>query len=575
MRLFPAIVVFVTLVATPHSTALMAWNGGRGLFFGPAALAQRQGGAARTDGRYEMVSTTSVIRGRVTTETGGPVRGADVRIREAGGRENRIATTDSDGNYEARDLLPGNWNVTASKSGFITQQYGQRRPFAAPEVIELGASRALTIDFILRRAGAIGGRIFDEFGDPVAGARVQVLRSRMTRGRRSLAPTGVGDQTDDTGAFRLYALPPGDYYVGASLRAATPETPSVEAVVGVPTYYPGTPSIAEAQRIRLGPSEEQAGISFALSPVRPVRVSGVVLSSTGAPAEDASLQLQSTSDISITGVPLGNFGMTQPGGVFTIVNVAPGSYLLSARVGAVFNPMEGQGEEALVPITVTDDDITGLTITTSKNGFITGTIVTENGAPFPRGGVGIRVESPARMTQFENRVGGRAAGAGGPPPFRLPRPLGVMSMTVNAPDGWMLKSIEINGTDVTDGPFESKEPQNIEARITLTDRITEVSGAVTSGARAAPDAQVIVFPDEATKWVFPSRHVKSAATDGQGAFRLRGLPPHDRYLALAVDYLDEGELQDPELLERLKERATAFSIDFGERRTLNLRLMER
>ena len=171
--------------------------------------------------------------------------------------------------------------------------HGQKRPFAAAQPLTVAERQSLQANFTLGRAGAISGRVLDEFGDPVAGARVQVLRSRYTRGRRTLAPTGVGDQTDDTGAFRLYALPPGDYYVGAALRAATAETPLAEAQVGAQTYYPGTPVLAEAQRIRLGVGEEQPNLTFSLSPVRAVRVSGTVLSARGGPAEDASVRLLS------------------------------------------------------------------------------------------------------------------------------------------------------------------------------------------------------------------------------------------------------------------------------------------
>lgn len=227
---------------------------------------------------------TGIIQGRVMSATGAPIRGAEIRARESSGRENRLATTNEHGEFELRDLIPGTWTLSASKSGFISQQYGQKRAFSAPESLQVGTRQRLQADFTLDRAGAISGRVFDEFGDPVAGARVQVLRSRMTSGRRTLTPTGVGDQTDDTGAFRLYALPPGDYYIGATLNAAADDAPPVRLTLGVQTYYPGTPSVAEARRIRLGAGEEQANLLFALSPVRAVRVSGTVLSS-GGPAE--------------------------------------------------------------------------------------------------------------------------------------------------------------------------------------------------------------------------------------------------------------------------------------------------
>jgi len=248
----------------------------------------------RTQGRPAQrfatsADTTGVIQGRVTSATGAPIRGAEVRARESNGRENRLATSNERGEFEIRDLIPGTWTLAASKSGYISQQYGQKRPFSAPESLQVSPRQRLQANFTLGRAGAISGRVFDEFGDPVAGARVQVLRSRMSNGRRTLTATGVGDETDDTGAFRLYALPPGDYYIGAALNAASGETPTVRLAVGAPTYYPGTASVAVAQRIRLAAGEEQSNLLFSLAPVRAVRISGTVLSSRG-PAEDATVR---------------------------------------------------------------------------------------------------------------------------------------------------------------------------------------------------------------------------------------------------------------------------------------------
>ena len=39
--------------------------------------------------------------------------------------------------------------------------------------------------------------------------------------------------------------------------------------------------------------------------------------------------------------------------------------------------------------------------------------------------------------------------------------------------------------------------------------------------------------------------------------RIRALPPDDRYLAVAVDYLEEGEAGDPEFLEQIRASATS------------------
>ena len=47
------------------------------------------------------------------------------------------------------------------------------------------------------------------------------------------------------------------------------------------------------------------------------------------------------------------------------------------------------------------------------------------------------------------------------------------------------------------------------------------------------------------------------------------------YLAIAVDYLDENEYQDPEVLERLRVRATPFSLAEGEKTVVNLTVVAR
>ena len=537
-------------------------------------------GPARPPRFASSVDTTAVVRGRVTVAAGGVIRGAEVRAREVNGRETRLVTTDETGAYEIRDLSPGNWNLTASKTGFITQQYGQQRPFAAAPPLTVAERQSLQADFALARAGAISGRVLDEFGDPVAGARVQVLRARYTRGRRTLAPTGVGDQTDDTGAFRLYALPPGDYYVGAALRAATAETPLVEAQVGAQTYYPGTPVLAEAQRIRLGAGEEQPNVTFSLSPVRAVRVSGTVLSARGGPAEDASVRLVSAADFSLAGVPLGNFGMSQTNGAFTFVNVVPGWYLLQASVGAVFGGLTEGAEDASLPVTIGNEDVSGLTITTAPAGAITGRVTTESEV-LPPAGVQIRFEATTGGMQFESTVDGRSRPAGpgrtgvlAPYSFLLPVTAGGFHLSVAAPDGWMLKAIEIGGTDVTDKPVEVRGA-NTDARVVLTDRVTQLDGTVSRQSRPAAAVDVVVFPDEPALWAFPARHVRALKTGPDGTFRVRGVAPHQAYLAVALDYLDDGETQDPEFLDGLRARATRFAIDFGESQALRLEVVER
>ena len=527
--------------------------------------------AAQRSGPAQQGPATGTVSGRVTGPNGVPLRGAEVRLRDPNGRENRLATTDENGAFEVTNLPPGTWSVSAAKSGYITQHYQQRNPFSAPETVTLAARQRVDVRFILRRGGAIAGRLVDEYGDPVAGARVQVLRARYERGRRRLAQVGVSDQTDDTGAFRLYALPAGDYYLGATLRAAGADG-VVEIPVGVPTYYPGTTSIGDAQRLRLAAGEELAGVSFALEPVRPTTVSGVVLSASGTPATDASVMLLAANDLSVIGAPLGNFGRAGAGGTFVIANVAPGTYRLQVRSGAVFDPMAGQGEEALMPLTVGPEGLSGITVTTARTPPITGTVVTESGAALPPNlsvGVGLRQPGGGADFIFTVRSSARAA-----LPLRVPGLVGLVTFTIDPPRGWMVKQVELDGADVTNRLFELRSATPT-AKVTLTDRITRITGAVRRDGRPSPGAQVVFFPDDADTWPYPSRYVTAVKADDRGTFAIDGVPPHQDYLAVALDALETGDTEDPEFLASLREKGTRLSVDYGETATLTLDLVAR
>ena len=538
---------------------------------GTLAVAQQPPARPAAPAMRAVQAPNAAINGRVVSAaTGAPLRGVQVRVR-ADGRDHRLATTDDQGNYEVRDLLPGRWTVTASKSGFITRQFGQRRAFDSGEVITLADRQRFTADLALARAGAITGRLYDEYGEPIAGARVQVLRSKYSGGQRQVTPAGVGDLTDDTGAFRLYGLPAGEYYVGANLRTAPAEDLVVTATTGPTTYYPGTVSLVEAQRIVLGAGDEQSNVTFQVAPVRAVRVSGLVLNAAGAPEPNASVNLLGTTDFTTAGMPAGNFGMTQANGRFTVVNVPPGNYLAQVLIHRQGGMMDM--EQAVVPVTVDSQDVTDLTITTRRSGEVSITVAAEGGSALPASlpmGIQLRGMPPTRFS-----MGGTVDVGSRKEPLRLPAMPGRVMVDVESlPERWMVRGIDVNGTDITDGPIDFGG-QPVTARIVLTDRVTEVRGRVMKDDEPVANAQVVIFPDDGSRWQYRSRYVAQARAGADGTFRIARLPPDTRYLAVAVDYLEDEEHWDPEFLERMREKAVRLPIGDGERTTVSLPLIER
>ena len=517
---------------------------------------------------------TAVIRGRIlTADTGTPVRRAQVRAAMANNRDTRLVTTDEQGNFEFRDLAGGRWNVIASKAGFVTMRFGQRRSFEAGRPIEVADAQVMErVNFSLPRGAAITGRLLDEFGDPMARARVQALRYQLVQGTRRLTPIGVTAQTDDTGAFRLWGLMPGEYYVSALLRALPVDDPN-DSIHYAPTYYPGTGSVTEAQPVSLDIGAE-ASISFALMPVRTARVSGRALSSTGGPLSNGRVMLLAADSPGVAAAAFGAAGRVGQDGAFAIPNVAPGSYTLTALSGAGRNAGP-DSERGSAPITVTGENLTGITVTTSRGAVLTGTVGAEWGSSAQPPVRGLQVT--AQPVPFERGLGSRPARVDADGTFTLTNLFGPSLIRVSglSPE-WIVDAIVVAGSDVTDTPYDFQPNELIErAEIVLTDRITQVSGTVLNGdGMPASDVTVVVFPDDERKWAPPSRYVKSARPDQQGLIKIVGLPPDDRYLAVAVDYLEEGGAADPEFLSLIRNRATRFSLEDGASATVDLTLVE-
>ena len=267
------------------------------------------------------------IRGRVVAaETGTPLRRAQVLLTSPETQFRRAATTDSEGRFEFSELPAGRFSVSANKSGYVGLQYGQRRPFEAGTPVRLAESEnAERIDFALTKGSVIVVRITDDFGEPLAGAQIQVQRYQYgPDGERRLTQAQIGTpfmtMTDDRGELRAFGLTPGEYVISANVRNIGVPASSDEAREGFsPTFYPGTVSEAEAQALSIGAGEERA-IQFAMTAARLARISGTVVNSEGLPAAGAQILVMTRR---------GNCGSSYGGGTvaadgtFTIAGVAP------------------------------------------------------------------------------------------------------------------------------------------------------------------------------------------------------------------------------------------------------------
>jgi protocatechuate 3,4-dioxygenase beta subunit len=546
---------------------------------GPAGRGQRVP-ARGAPPRADAPRGTAVLRGQiVAADSGSPIRRAQVRVTSPEARESRVATTDAQGRFEIRELPGGRYNVTASKGGFVSLQFGQRRPSESGTPIELGDGQTIDkLTIALPRGSVLGGRVTDEFGEPVANASVSAWRYAYQAGARRMVPaqgSNSRDTTDDQGHYRLFGLPPGEYYVSATLRGGGPEItdPAGEPSGYAATYYPGTTNVAEAQRVTLAVSQENTGVHFGLIATRLVRVSGQVIMSDGSPVGNGNVMLAPVSSSGGRAMIMqqGGAGNRITNGAFRLPGVAPGRYQLQARAPGANRQME----LARMELVVGAEDVEGLTLVTAPGATITGTIVSDTGEPFDFRSQQLMVS--ARAASPETPAFGQGGGGvrmGTDWTFTLMNIVDPIVIRTSAPQGWTLKTVSLNGQDITDTPMEFPPGQTFGgAQIVMTKKIASLSGAVTD-ARGKPalDATVVVFPANDKLWTYQSRFIRAARPDQDGQYRIASLPSPEAYLVVAVQGLEDGQAGDPDFLASVRDAATKFELGEGETRSVDVEL---
>ena len=533
----------------------------------------------------ETLKGTGRIRGRVVAaDTGAPLRRAQVRLSAAELRVNRAATTDADGRYEFPELPAGRYNLTVSRSGYVSLSFGQQRPFEPGRPLDLGsAQEADKIDFALPRGGVITVRITDEVGEPLAGVRVQAMRYQyLPNGRRQLTPVNMGGffgpVTNDLGEIRLFSLMPGTYIVSAvpadTGMVAGPTSPasatSQDDGHGL-TYYPGTINVDEAQSITVGLAEV-ANASFALVPQRMTRISGLVRNSLGKPfAANLSLRTQTGGGMSMRGLTVADSE-----GRFSVTNVPPGEHYIEV------NSRPGMDESASVAITAGGQDINDLIITTSPGVTISGQVIFEGGAPIDKT-VRVNVSSPDPMMAPPSRIYDDKQGVVDDNGRFQIRGLSGRAMFNASPSmpgaavqqQWFLKAVVLNGENITDVPLDVasvREDSTLE--IVMTDKRTTLSGTVRDArGQTVVDYTVVVFPDQLREGAMPGRYTRAVRADQQGRFETRGLPPGN-YLAAAVESIEQGGHWDPAFRKHVEPTAKRFRLTEGQTATIDLQLTQ-
>jgi Carboxypeptidase regulatory-like domain len=482
------------------------------------------------------------------------------------------AKTTADGQYEFKQVPPAQYRLFASRNGYARQGYGQKpgREFDLSSATPLDVRSGETLDNVdlsLVRGGAIEGSIFDQDGDPAARVSVTLVRSTYLNGQRALRPS-ASDQTDDRGQFRIYDVPPGTYYVMATMRVfgMTDENRGVYPSI----YFPGVLDPQEATKVKMVAGGELRGYDMNLLETTSFKISGKVISPDGQPQRR----------VFVTAVKLPSSGLqpNAPQGVasqghFTLRGLVPGSYRLTAQ-----ERREGQLLTGSVVVDVGNQDIAGVVLPLGNGAELQGRVVFEGPGQPPNlaslrvstlsfggdSGPGFRFRGPMGASVKEDGTFALKDLAEGPAHLVVSRPSG----------NSYLKSIRAQGKDVTDGALELRSGDRIQGvEIAIASDGAQLSGNVKDGAggQTVSDATVLIYPADARLVGPSSRYIRTIAAGKQGEFSFQGLVPGEYKLCALLDH-ESGIEYDPEYLQSLDRLSKTVQLSAGQAASENLEL---
>lgn len=579
------------------------------------AVSAQQG---RDAAKPPIATGTAQVAGTVVTagETPQPLRRATVVATGEQSGVKLTAVTDDTGGFAFTNLPADRYVLAVSKPAYVPSAYGSKRPGGSGTPIVVSDGQRVTVSVPLLRGSAIAGTVRDEQGRAVPDVTVSVLRRGLSAiGERDLRNVTIGSAgaaaqnyaldafpgtavTDDRGMYRIYGLPPGEYAISAAVRPPRGSPLESNDVYQITTadlqraqqllrgpgqssagdpvandpnrggrrvdyvliYYPGAISRQDATMVTLGAAEDRMGLDITVRLVPTAAVSGYITGPDGSAVSGAQVSVRDPNSTSG-----GVFRTTRSGfdGDFVMTGIPPGRYEILASAypsglhGSANIVVEGRDVETSF---VLEPAVT-----------VSGRVVFDGTAPKPTTPLFPLLR---RNPSFLGGGGGETSPDGGFKAFRVVPGQYTLGINGRPPAGWVLRSVVVNGVDVTDTAFEIKRGENIDnAVLTLTDTPAEISGTLQNASGApAPEYVLIVFAADSKQWIPYSRRTQHVRPDIRGRFIVRDLSAGDYLISAATD-IEDGEWNDPAFLAALAAASPIkVTVAEGEKKVQDIRV---
>jgi hypothetical protein len=518
---------------------------------------------------------------------------------------NLTGTTDSSGRFSFGDVPLGSYMLTVRRDGYFPQSGGPGLPniaglpagISVAQVAGLTAPAIITKDrpnsqasFTLVKGGVISGQLRDPQGKPAAGVPVIAMRAGYQDGRRTLTaintstglnPLGSAQATTDRGDYRIFWLPPGEYFIRTDAGNGIMRTTTGSTVPQL-TYFPGTTDSSRAVTVNLHSGEEISAIDFTIDYAAAFKISGkVTVSVPGGMVMPNGQLSRSISSFYVVPqnadpgerIPLTTSRSSSTDQVdfdFEISGVPPGAYylfpLFADRQNTGNGLPIGNYYSTRIPVEVFDRDVTGIRGVIQRNPDVTARVIFQ---------------------------GDRPAGAAAPPPVRVQlRAQEALGTLLSTPITAVNQQVRADGSilfpnlfpskykialplppgyylaDLRQGPLSlyndagltitSEESPPIE--ITLSTGGGEVRGIVRDRQGMPASARVILVPQVARRG--NSMLYKGTTSTTRGEFNITGIAPGD-YKIFAWATNPAGAEENSEFIAKYESRGRPLSISAG------------
>ena len=415
-----------------------------------------------------------------------------------------------------------------------------------------------------RPTGVISGRVVDDDGRPMRDIEVQALLTIYEAGERRLVPHGNLATTNDRGEFRLFWLPPGNYYIEVNplpspyaprlqpARRTLGYIPSDPDKSFVTTYFPGTADIREGEAVEVAGSEvDVRAIAVAALPSRVLRVNAVNAKLTDAYIDSGLISLRSVKDSLVIFQREQLLQSLGKGSFETRAGMVPGEYraILTVRAAG------GITYSGAATFIIGETDSYTIDIPVSQTKSIQGEVQTDGPTsslfvtcvPDPLQGL-------THLVTAQVRQNGKFVLDGVLP--------GICGIRIDGiTDDRYLESVRLGNQDAAPQSIEIPTDTD-DAKLIVAVKVgCSIEGIFVNESRTAqPGLPVAAIP--AGKETYPELF-RFAVTNNQGEFELHGLAP-GAYKLVALDGMSAEMLRGENFLQKIESIKMPVTLSEGD-----------